>query len=175
MKKNTPTKQKLTKKHYIIIGAASGIFLILMSTIAYLLVYINNDRMENEKKKDDRPTVVTKENVDEVVASMEEPIEDGSYEVVMNTKWKFSKDASDAYVENSRSNTRTVYFDVLLADTNELVYSSPYIPVGEKIEGFALDTKLEPGDYKGLVTYHLVDDDKQEVSNLSVSVTFQVK
>ena len=175
MKKNTPTKPKLTRKQCIIIGAATAVFLILVSTIVYLLVYINNDQMVIDEKKDDRPTVITKENYDEVIASLDEPVEDGSYEVVMNTKWKFSGDTSNAYVENSRNNTRTVYFDVLLADTKELVYSSPYIPVGEKIEGFALDTKLEPGDYKGLVTYHLVDDDKQEVSHLSVSVTFQVK
>ena len=171
MKKDSRKKAGLSLKTGIIITVLSVVFIAMAGTIIYLLV--TEDDSSN-KKKDERPTVVTEKNVKEVVDAMNEPVEDGSYEVSMNTKWTFDKNSSNAYVENSINNTRTVYFDVTLADTEELVYSSPYIPVGEKVEGFALDTKLEPGAYKALVTYHLVDDDKEEVSNLAVTVTFQV-
>lgn len=170
MENNSPKKQKMTTKNRIIIIVTAVVFIALIATIVYLLFH----KDKKDYTKDDRPTVVTKDNVDEVIDSIDDPVEDGSYEITMNTEWNFSKKSSDAYVENSTRNTRTVYFDVNLADSGELVYSSPYIPVGEKIQNFTLDSKLKPGKYNGVVTYHLVDDNKEEVSSLSVTVTFQV-
>lgn len=168
MEKNSTQKTKLSRKNRIIIAVTAVVFVALIATIVYLLL------RKDDKEIDTRPTVVTEDNVDEVIAAMNEPVVDGSYEVTMNTEWTFDGNSSDAYVENSANNSRTVYFDVTLADTGELVYSSPYVPVGEKVKGFALDTKLESGTYNAVVTYHLVDDNKEEVSNLSVTVTFHV-
>lgn len=179
MTKKHNTKEVLTSKKIIITFAAILTFVVLIITIVYLIVYIkNNDtkvELVNKGKNNTRPTLVTKNNIDQVITSMDEPVADGAYEVVMNTKWTFDNKKSNAYVENSTSNTRTVYFDVFLADSNQLVYSSPYIPVGENLSGFALDSTLSPGNYNAYVTYHLVDDNQEEVSNLSVNVTFQVK
>ena len=174
MRKNSIKKTGISLKTGIIISVASVVFIAMAATIVYLLIEQGSSKDEKITKKDNRPTVVSEENVDEVIAAMDEPVPDGSYEVSMNTKWSFDGDSSNAYVENSVNNTRTVYFDVTLADTGELVYSSPYIPVGEKVEKFALSTDLPSGAYDAVVTYHLVDDDKEEVSNLSVSVAFQV-
>ena len=170
MKKNSTTKTKLSLKARIAIGATAVVIVGLVATIIFLLL----PKEEIKDKKIDRPTVVTEKNVDEVMKAMDEPIPDGSYEITMNTKWTFNGSSSDAYVANSTNNTRTVYFDVTLADTGELVYSSPFIPVGNQIKGFVLDKKLDSGAYDGIVTYHLVDDNQEEVSNLSVTVTFQV-
>ena len=78
-------------------------------------------------------------------------------------------------VANKTTNTRTVYFDLLTEDTEELVYSSPYIPVGESMQGFTLDKQMETGQYDMIVRYHLVDEDNVEVSNLSVGVTIYVE
>ncbi|NTV90680.1 MAG: hypothetical protein HGA22_10055 [Clostridiales bacterium] len=165
---NSPKKKfKFTKKHFII----SIVFVILVAIIVFLVIKL----MDNGRPRDERPTVVTQENAAAVRASMDQPVEDGSYEVNMNTEWTFEKKKSDAFVTNSENNTRTVYFDVFIEDTKELIYSSPYIPTGEKVQGFQLDKELEPGDYKGLVTYHLVDDNHEEVSNLSVTVKIKVK
>jgi len=171
MKKNS-TKKALALKTRIIIIFTSVAFIALASVVVYLLFYINNNK--EEEKKDTRPTVATEDNIDEVIDAMDEPVEDGYYEVTMNTSWNFKDGSSNAFVENSINNKRTVYFDVTLSDTGELVYSSPYIPVGEKIQNFDLDTNLASGSYNALVTYHLVDENNEEVSNLSVTVTFQV-
>lgn len=171
MKNNTSKKQALPTKMQILIITLAIVIIAMAATIIYLLLP-KDDKLTT--KKDDRPTVATEDNIDEVIEAMNEPVEDGYYEVSMNTVWTFDGDTSNAYVENVLSNTRTVYFDVTLADTGELVYSSPYIPVGEKVSGFVLDQKLDAGNYNALVTYHLVDDNKEEVSNLSVTVTFQV-
>ncbi len=145
------------------------------AVVVFLLTRPDKAGTDTPQATDDRPTVVSSDNAQSVMDSIDKPVEDGSYQVTMNLTWVFDGESSDAYVENSRNNTRTVYFDVFRADTNELVYSSPYIPVGEKLSGFALDTQLEPGSYNGLVTYHLVDDDHNEVSSLSVTVKLDVK
>ena len=170
MKNNMQNKSKLSLKAYLGIGATAIVIVGLVATIVYLLAQKDNE----VDKKVHRPTVATEDNINEVVKAMDEPVPDGSYEITMNTKWKFNGNDSDAYVANSTNNTRTVYFDVTLADTGDLVYSSPFIPVGKQIQGFTLDEKLDPGMYDGIVTYHLVDDDEEEVSHLSVTVTFQI-
>lgn len=171
MKNSTSKKQALPTKMQILI-ISLGIVIIAMAAVIIFLLLPKDEKITT--KKDDRPTVATENNIDEVIEAMNEPVEDGYYEVSMNTVWTFDGDTSNAYVENVLNNTRTVYFDVNLADTGELVYSSPYIPVGEKVKGFSLNQKLDPGSYDAIVTYHLVDDNKEEVSNLSVTVSFQV-
>lgn len=120
-----------------------------------------------------RGMVATPENIEQILEDLEKPVEDGYYEARMSIEWTFDTwDAisTDAYVENLTSNTRTVYFDLLLSDTEELIYSSPYIPVGGRLDNFALNTELSAGEYSGIVVYHLVDDDFNEISTVSVSV-----
>lgn len=165
------TPEQVAKKKKIQVTITVVVFSLLIAVIIYLLFFKDKDNND----KDTRPMVVTEDNVDDVINAMDKPVKDGYYDVTMSTKWVFDGNSSDAYVENSKSNTRTVYFDVNLSDTKELVYSSPYIPVGKKMKGFALKSKLAPGAYDAYVTYHLVDDNNKEVSSLSVNITFQVK
>lgn len=171
MEKNSSVKpSSAAKKKRLIIIGVSVVFLAMAAVIIFLLT-----RTDAKQPKDERPTVVSQGNAEEVKATMDDPVEDGYYQITMNTEWTFDGKTSNAYVENSKNNNRTVYFDVFRADTNDLVYSSPYIPVGEKIQNFKLDADLAPGNYDGLVTYHLVDENNEEVSDLSVTVTFEVK
>lgn len=125
-----------------------------------------------------RGTVLTKDNVDEVLAREAEPVVAGYYNCTMNVEWHFedsSKASYDAYVLNSTINTHTVYFDVNLEETNELVYSSLYIPVGLKVDEIKLSSKLDAGIYPAIVTYHLVDEDNNELSTVAVTVTLYIE
>ena len=125
-----------------------------------------------------RGTLVTSENVDEILEEMNKPIEDASYTVRMNSDWDFPSGktkSTNAFVANGTDNKRTVYFDIVLDDTNELVYSSPFMPVGTDISKFALDVELGKGIYYATVVYHLVDDDLKEITTASVSVTLNVE
>jgi hypothetical protein len=125
-----------------------------------------------------RGMVVNEENASSIKEWAETPVQDASYRVRMNMEWNFPdcKTASDnAYVENAETNKRTVYFDVALADTNEIVYSSPFIPVTARLEGFKLDTDLAAGTYPAVVTYHLVDDDFQEITTVAMNITINVE
>ena len=125
-----------------------------------------------------RGTVVTQDNVEEILQKETdtESVQDGYYTASMSIDWHFDgKVSKDAFVANDTANTRTVYFDLFLTDTNELIYSSPYIPVGEKLKGVTLDTELEPGTYDTILVYHLVDDNEKELSTLSIALTIYVE
>ncbi len=131
------------------------------------------------KEPEAKNTVVTPENIEEVIAEMkeEERTPMGSYEVFMTTDWTFSDGSSaskDAYVLNPTANKNTVYFTITLS-SGEQVYKSPYIPVGSSLNNITLDTPLEKGFYKSVLTYHLVDESNEEVSKVSVSVNLTIK
>lgn len=154
--------------------------LLLAATAVIAFLLLHNKPEENpDSVPGVRGTVVTKDNVDDVnylAGAAQEPVQDGYYAVSMSIDWHFKNGATkDAVVANKQTNTRTVYFDLLTGDTNEVVYSSPYIPVGQSMEGFTLDQAMEPGQYDMVVKYHLVDDDEKEVSSVSVGVTIYVE
>ena len=124
-----------------------------------------------------RGIVVMPDNVEELLAQQEVPVEDGHYRSRMNTDWVFPGSggpSANAYVENPAGNTRTVFFDLFLQDTMELVYTSPFIPVGAKLENFALDAHVPAGRYRGIVTYRLVDDNFEEITTVSVAVNLHI-
>ena len=106
------------------------VIVILLALVIYLLM---------RSKKGDEPInrniVVNSENVEQVLENLEreERVPVGSYEVTMNTTWNFSRGdapSDNAYVENAKSNTNSVYFDVIRSDTEETIYESPILPVG---------------------------------------------
>lgn len=125
-----------------------------------------------------RGTIVTEDNAEEIREQLAQatPVPDGSYVTSMSIDWHFAGTTStDAYVANAVENTRTVYFDLFLMDTSELIYSSPYIPVGAELKEITLDKELEPGKYETLLVYHLVDDDENELSTLSIALDIYVE
>ncbi|MDR2355654.1 MAG: hypothetical protein LBE16_05615 [Clostridiales Family XIII bacterium] len=172
------TKEEKTRKTGIILGAVAGA--VIIALIVAVIVLATGKTAESPAAPTDiggRGTVVTPSNIEEIREQMNEPVQDGYYETRMNVDWVFptaQSPSTNAYVENSPNNTRTVYFDLTLPDTNELIYSSPFIPVGAKLENFALDTTLPAGEHAAIVTYHLVDDDNQELSTVSVSVNIKI-
>jgi hypothetical protein len=161
------------------IGAAvAGVFVVIIAAVVAFNFGISKQSEPAAPATGGRGVVAVPENVEELRKKAQQPVEDGYYETRMNVEWVFpssSEPSANAYVENSTNNKRTVYFDLILSDTNERIYSSPYIPVGAKLEQFALDAKVPAGEYAGVVTYHLVDDDYQELTTVSVGVTLKIE
>jgi len=169
--KTTAERRKLSPS---LIVAIVAIVLVLVLAVVLVLVLT---RKEPEPEVQGKATIVTEENVQDIMQSVSEPNTDASYTVTMTNEWTFEDgkaSAQDFYVKNTENNSRTVYFDLLLADTNELIYSSPYIPVGESMDTITLDKELEAGDYNVIMTYHLVDDDKTEITTVSVTVGIHI-
>lgn len=167
------------KKTINITTAIIIILLVLLLIGAVVIVFLLlNDKSEEKDVRgtvEARGTVVTKDNVDKLIMD-EDVVQDGYYDVSMSIDWHFKDGvSSDAMIANKTTNTRTVYFDLLTEDTEELVYSSPYIPVGESMQGFTLDKQMEVGTHDMIVRYHLVDENNVEVSNVSVGVTIYIE
>ncbi len=153
------------------------IIVLLLGVVLFMGYQILQEEPEKEESYDGRATFVDQGNVDEVRDSLDDEIEDATYTASMTVDWRFYDGKSvstTAFVENMKDNKRTVYFDVNLKSTGELVYSSPYLPVGAKLEGFALDKALPKGDYPAVVTYFLVDDDHKVITKVSVAITIHV-
>ena len=124
-----------------------------------------------------RGTLLTPENVDEVRDILEQPVQDAQYTVSMTRNWVFDTaltPSRNASVDNLERNTRMVYFDVILKDTGQMVYSSPYIPLGLTHDNFALDEDLPAGVYEATITFFLVDDDYEYITDVSASVTLTI-
>lgn len=164
--------QSSKKRGGIFVALVILLIIVLIGIIVYLLTRRPDEPDSN------RATIVTEDNVDEVRQRMSEPVEDGYYNCQMNVEWNFvdsTQPSYNAYVANSEVNTRTVYIDVNLEEDNTLVYSSPFIPVGEELKEIKLSEELEAGDYPAVVTYHLVDDEEKELSTVSVTVTLHIE
>lgn len=171
---NNLSSREGKKSRLPIIIIAIIVVCVLIGVILFLVL---GKDAEPEKKVN---TVVTPENVEEVIAQMKEtdrtPI--GSYQVNMTSDWEFENGdavSSNAYVSNATANQTTVYFTIKLKDDNHEIYKSPYLPVGSSLKDIKLDTSLDAGTYDTVLTYHLVDDDKEELSTVSVALPIIIK
>lgn len=169
---NGEMQDKKAKRQRILIAMAVLVIALLVGVIIYLLTR-PEPPAETVDPRGARGVVATPENIEEILALMQEPIEDGYYEARMNVDWVFDTSrtpSSNAFVANAESNTRTVFFDVTLDETGEVVYSSPLIPVGAQLTGFSLDADIPGGVHPAVVIYHLVDDDENVLSTVSVAI-----
>ena len=161
---------KNSKKNTAIIIIIIGI--VIISIVALILLFAR----QTEPK---RNVVVTPDNVDEILSDMKgQTTKPGTYEVKMNTTWNFDRGntaSSDAYVENSTSNTNAVDFDIVLSETGETIFKSPVIPVGSHLENITLDKVLKKGKHACVLTYHLLDDNGNTTGKLNLNLTINVK
>lgn len=167
-RKLSPDTETESKKRAIIALTCLFILLVVAILVAIALA-APNQKVRNE--------VVTPENVDEMIADMQDYTPPGEYEVKMNSTWVFETGdsaSSNAYVENSTANVNDVYFDIIRSDTEETIYESPTLPVGSHLEGITLDTALEAGSYPCILTYHLLDDQGQPMSKVLLKINIVV-
>ena len=72
------------------------------------------------------------------------------------------------------SNLHTIYFDVYDTATDELLYSSPMLPVGTELNNIKLEKELQKGEYDAVVQYTLVGEENEEVSTVGFNITISV-
>lgn len=166
-------EQKKKKKGGILVAI---VIIALIGVIIYLLLH---RQPEPEPEKERRGVLVTPENVEDVLKEADESVPEGYYTVTMNPTWHFAngREASyDSVVENVENNTHDVYFDVVLAeDEGKVLYSSPVIPRGGRLEAVELDEALNAGTYDCVVIYHLVDEKQNTISLLRVALQIVIE
>lgn len=97
-----------------------------------------------------------------------------NYTITMNMTWNFAdgeSKSSNACVENCTQNKTPVRFEVCLSDTDEVIYHSPVLAVGERIQNMKLDKNLAAGTYDCIITYTLLDENNHDISYVSVNMT----
>lgn len=173
--------KKQTGKGILVISIiAIVVVAVLVGVIVFLLV-----KQSTPKEEKKREVLVTEDNVEEFLENLkqeDELLDDvapGYYTVTMVLNWHFKtgNEASyDAYVENVEQNTNDVYFDVVLEDDeSKILYSSPIIPRGGRLDGIKLDTVLDAGQYDAVCIYHLVDENQNTISEVRMSLDIVVE
>lgn len=165
-------KEKNKKRGIVVIAVI--IIAVLVGVIIYLLLS-QNTKSEDEK----RNVIITPENVESVLKELDEAQQPGYYTVTMNPTWHFESGGEvsyDAVVKNVEKNTNDVYFDIVLeSDEERVLYKSPVIPRGGRLEQIALDEKLETGTYNCVVIFHLVDEEQITISTVRVALKIIVE
>lgn len=152
------------------------VVILAVAVIGVVVWFVTKKDVGNESAN----MVVTPDNVEEVIENLEveQRIPVGSYEVTMNNQWTFADGTSaseNAYVSNSVNNQYTVYFTIVPNGSEEIIYTSPYLPVGSNVANIVLDKDLDAGVYDTVLTYHLVDSSLEEVSSVSVGLTITIE
>ena len=101
----------------------------------------------------------------------------GSFQINMNTEWTFPSGKStskNAFVSNYIGNTHTVYFTISPANSKEIIYTSPYIPIGGTLNNITLNCDLPAGTHKARLTYHLIDANGTDHSTLAMNIKINI-
>ena len=174
------------KRRNVIIMIVVAFAVLVVALIACIVLLLMKQKEEpmpaQEPQSAPRSTVldrgfVDEDNAGDIMDEMTEKVSKGMFECKMTTAWTFDdgKSASpNAYVANVENNLYTLYFDVYEESTNELLYSSPMLPVGTELKNFKLDKELAAGEYDAVVMYTMVDENLEEVSSVGFKVTISV-
>lgn len=169
---------KGSNKKLIILGIVVGLVFIGMAAAIVVLALRKPETTSSlgitESESPKRDVLVTEDNVEQIIEQLnkEEYVPQGYFTVTQNYEWHFpdgSSASTDAHVENAAENSNDVYFDLFLSDDEENpIYQSPVIPLGAELEGFKLDKSLEAGIYSCVVVYHLIDENQDTISTVSM-------
>lgn len=166
-------EQKAKSNKKLIIGCT----VVVLIAIAIVGVVLFNIFNKHNKVNAGNGNVIVEDESDK--DKIKEKVQDGMFSVKMNTTWNFedgTKPSTDAILANSTANKHPAYCEVSLQDTGEIVYTSPVIPVGSKVDELKLDKDLDAGTYKAICKYNILDDEEETVKNtLSVTITIVIK
>lgn len=100
-------------------------------------------------------------DIDKIVDSLNEKIEEGMINISMNTSPVFKDGTSEGnlMIVNEGINNYPQVVEITRNDTNEVIYKSGGIPVGSKIETAKLTVDLPAGTYECTAMFHSVDPD----------------
>lgn len=182
--KKQPEKEN-RRKNVIIIVVMAIIIILLVTCIVLLVTRSGNspDVPDTSRQEDSNASAVLErgfvdnDSAENIVSDMAEQVAEGMFRCTMTGTWTFEDSDSvspNAYVANAADNRHTFYFDVYLQGTDEVIYSSPLLPVGSEFREIKLDKELEAGDYEAVVMYTLVDENYEEVSSAGFTITISV-
>ncbi|WP_066686137.1 hypothetical protein [Christensenella intestinihominis] len=112
----------------------------------------------------------------EVVDELNKIVEQGMFNVAINTKVKMEngKSEADLRIENIPANHYLMKVQITLDDTDEVIYTSGLIEPNYHIQSAKLDKELEKGTYKATALFMACDMDTGDVVGRA-SVQFEIQ
>lgn len=165
------------KKTGIIVGIVVAILLMIIGVLVFMLF----------QKKEGEPEesggyVMDEGNYQQIQENMAEEVSEGYFETYMNTTWTFADGTSetqDAVLGNSPNNTKPIRCEVILNDTEEVIYKTGVLPVGAVLDPFKLDKDLDAGTYEATCQIYLLkeqgDGTYKDFSSAGFYVTIEVE
>lgn len=173
------SKKKISSTQAILIV---GIVLILVAIVGVGIFIVSQQKGQEAGPAIAQPgsgnVVIDTDNMDDVISDLKQKAAEGMFEVKMNSNWTFpdgTSPSTDAYVANSTANRRPFYFEVALRDTEEVIYTSPILQLGDAVRDIVLTKDLEPGKYECVCTYNTLNDDNTIENSVSVVVRLDVQ
>lgn len=161
-----PVKRKHNTTPYYIVGAV--LLLILIISIVCLLRSCSGTSVD-ESVSDPVGGIVydssavqggwDEADTDEIIAALNEKVEEGMINISMNTSPIFEDGTStgNLMIVNESVNRYPQVVEIIRNDTDDMIYQSGAIPVGSKIESAALDVDLPAGTYACTALFYNVD------------------
>lgn len=166
-RKNEEELKKKKKKKIIII-----ICILLLIIIAAAVIYF----LTRPKER------MTEGNYKRIMEEMDNQVQEGYFETYMNTEWTFpdgTSETTNALLGNSPNNKKPIRCEILLADTEEVIYSTDVLPVGVELPPFKLDVDLDAGTYDAVCMVYLLNEEEDgsytDYSNAGFNVTITVE
>lgn len=146
------------KKSTIIIAC---ILFILIAIIGVLVFLLLGKRESGGSAENSGSYMIEEDNYQQIMDDMRDEVREGYFETYMNTVWTFADGTSetkDGILGNSPNNTKAIRCEILLADTEEMLFSTGVIPVGAQVPPFKLDVDLDAGRYDAVCMTYLLDE-----------------
>lgn len=169
------------KKKRIILIAVILLVIVLVAVIVVLasLLIKKNETLEDDGTP--QGYVMDEENYQQIQDEMESNVREGYFETYMNTEWTFpdgTSETEDAVLGNSPNNTKPIRCEVVLADSEKVVFSTGVMPVGALLPAFKLDVDLDAGTYDAVCMVYLLDEMEdgtyRDYSSAGFNITIQV-
>lgn len=148
------------KKTAIIIACALFIMVLMVIIVVLFILLIGKEKQEGGTGEP-QGYVMNEENYQQIMEEMHSDVREGYFETYMNTEWTFSdgkSETKDAVLGNSPNNTKPIRCEVVLEDTEEVVFHTGVIPVGVQLSPFKLDVDLDMGRYDAVCMVYLLDE-----------------
>ena len=164
----SPEELKKKKRKKIIIITVCVLIVIVAAVAIYFLT---------------RPkSGITEGNYKQIMEEMENDVQEGYFETYMNTDWTFpdgTSETTNAILGNSPNNKKPIRCEVMLADTEEVIFKTDVMPVGVELPPFKLDVDLDAGAYDAVCMVYLLNEEDDgtytDYSNAGFNVTITVE
>lgn len=163
------SEEKKTKKKIIIIAVIIAL-LVVIGVLGFVIYGLLNKEEPKLQRDVSEGLIVDPDEIDQKAS-------EARFTTDMNMIWTFpsgSKVSNNAIIGNSASNLYECYFEVYLDDEEQtLLYSSPVLPVGKRLDQLKLNQVLPDGSYDAVCTYHILDDEdpEKELGTVSFAVS----